>query len=108
MRQFESKDSGEDQEGSNHVIHLLYTLLNGCGGVHAVQCSASSGGYTPTPKPSYTPLPPLRPLLCSFPAQIIQISALRFKPIVRRDYKRGPGKIKSLCLTYRQKADDNH
>ena len=53
----------------------------------------------PTPKPSYIPpSPPLRPLLCSFPAQIIQIPALHFKPIARRDYKRGPGKIKSQPL----------
>ena len=99
-----------EEQGSNHVIHLLYTLLNGCGGTHAVQCCKHWWLYTlPRPPSPHTPqTSPLCLLLCSFPAQIIQISALRFKPIVRRDYKRGPGKIKSLCLTYRQKADDNH
>ena len=68
-----------------------------------MQCCKHWWLYTPPPSPHTPQTSPLCLLLCSFPAQIIQISALRFKPIVRRDYKRGPGKIKSLCLTYRQK-----
>ena len=66
----------------------LYTTL----------CIIYTTGYTtvqnihPLSKPSH---PLMRPLLCSFPAQIIQIPALHFKPISRRDYKRGPPKIKS-------------
>ena len=105
MRQLQSEDL---LVRSNHVIHLLYTLLNGCGAAHAVQCFKRWWLYTPPPthKPSYI----LLYVLSSVVFQHKSSKSLHFTSSPSRVVTTNEALEKSkanLCqlLTYWQKAD---